>query len=135
MVRKGSNSIEQLKNDILKEPVEYPSGLVINCHNYRKIPIKQLTVEQLRLLISQKIGLEHIIEIAIQKLEENILAEGDLYEGDLLVAVSCLSTQFWNENKIHLEKLRTIVEFNIELIIAELGERKCKQLNERLKLI
>lgn len=135
MVRKGSNSIEQLENDILKEPVEYPSGLVINCHNYRKIPIKQLTVEQLRLLISQKIGLEHIIEIAIQKLEENILAEGDLYEGDLLVAVSCLSTQFWNENKIHLEKLRTIVEFNIELIIAELGERKCKQLNERLKLI
>lgn len=135
MVRKGSNSIEQLENDIWKEPVEYPSGLAINCHNNRKIPIKQLTVEQLRLLISQKIGLEHIIEIAIQKLEENILAEGDLYEGDLLVSVSCLSTQFWNENKIHLEKLRTIVEFNIELIIAELGERKCKQLNERLKLI
>ena len=128
-----TKSIEQLENDYWNEEVEFPSNLVINCHKYRKIPIKDLTVEQLRLLISQKIGIKYLTEIAIEKLELNILAEGDLYEGDLLEAVLSLPTDFWNEKQTEFGTLQNLVERNSDLIKAELGEKKLNRINEKIK--
>ena len=126
-------SIEQLENDVWKKSIEFPSGLIINCHNYRKIPINELTIEQLRLLISQKIGLNYIIEFGINELGKNILAEGDFYEGDLLMAISSLPNVFWNENKTEFLRFKNIVERNSELIKIELGEKKFNRINEKIK--
>lgn len=128
-----SKSIEQLENNIWAEPVEFPSGLVINCHKYRKLPIKDLTIEQMRLLISQKVGLEYLVGLAIDKLDKNVLAEGDFYEGDLLVAISNLPTKYWNENRSELDTLANIVELNSDLIKSELGEKKFDQVYKNLK--
>ena len=128
-----SKSIEQLENDYWKEEIEFPSNLVINCHKYRKIPIKNLTIEQLRLLISQKIGIEYLTEIAIEKLEQNILAEGDLYEGDLLEAVLGLPNEFWTDKQTEFRTLQSLVERNSEQIKIELGEKKFDRINEKIK--
>ena len=128
-----SKSIEQLENDYWNEEIEFPSNLVINCHKFRKIPIKSLTIEQLRLLISQKIGIEYLTEIAIIKLEQNILAEGDLYQGDLLEAVSRIPTEFWTEKQTEFQKLVRLVESNSENLKAEMGERGFDQINQRIK--
>ena len=128
-----NKSIEQLENDYWKDEIDFPSNLVINCHKYRKIPIKELTIEQLRLLISQKIGIEYLTELAIKKLELNILAEGDLYEGDLLLAVFSLPTEFWNGKPTEFRTLQNLVERNSELIRAELGEKKFDRINEKIK--
>lgn len=128
-----SKSIEQLENNYWNEEIEFPSNLVINCHKYRKIPIRDLTIEQLRLLISQKIGIEYLTEIAIGKLELNILVEGNLYEGDLLEAVLGLPTQFWNEKQNQFRTFKALVERNSELIKTELGEKKFDRINEKLK--
>jgi hypothetical protein len=57
------------------------------CHALRTKPIDELAVEDLRLMIQQQIGLQYLVPIALQNLRENPLAEGDLYPGDLLVAV------------------------------------------------
>ena len=78
-MKNNSKSIEQVENNYWNEPSEFPTSLVEKCHRYRKIRIGELTNEQLRLLISQNIGTEHIIGIALGKLEQNILTEGDLY--------------------------------------------------------
>ncbi len=126
-------SIEQLENDYWTEPVEFTSGVVVNCHKYRKIPISELTIEQLRLLISQQIGLKHIIELGISELDKNILAEGDFYEDDLLIAISTLPTEFWNDNKTEFLTLKNIVERNSELIKSELGENKFDRIDENIK--
>ncbi|SHH80279.1 contact-dependent growth inhibition system immunity protein [Winogradskyella jejuensis] len=128
-----SKSIEQLENDYWKDDIEFPSNLVINCHKYRKIPIKELTEEQLRLLISQQIGVEFIIGIALEKLEKNILTEGDFYRGDLLVSVSGLPTEFWIEKQTEFLTLQNLVEQNSELIKTELGEKKFDRINEKIK--
>nr|WP_299383860.1 contact-dependent growth inhibition system immunity protein [Allomuricauda sp.] len=128
-----NKSIEQLENDYWKDEIDFPSNLVINCHKYRKIPIKELTIEQLRLLISQKIGIEYLTELAIKKLELNILAEGDLYEGDLLQAVLSLPTEFWNGKPTEFRSLQNLVERNSELIKTEFGERKFDRINEEIK--
>ena len=129
----NTKTIEQLENDIWEKPSEFPTDLVEKCYRYRKISIEELTNEQIRLLISQKIGIEHIIGIALKKLEQNILTECDFYEGDLLIAVSNLPTEFWNENKTEFLNFKNIVELNSELIKKELGEKKFDQINERIK--
>lgn len=126
-----TKSIEQLEKDIWKNPSEFPTDLVEKCYRYRKISISKLTDEQIRLLISQKIGIEYLIGIALEKLERNILTECDFYEGDLLVAVSSIATEFWNENQTHFLTFKNLVERNSELIKNELGEKKFNQIIEK----
>ena len=128
-----TKSIEQLEKDIWKNPSEFPSDMVEKCYRYRKISIAELTNEQIRLLISQKIGVKYLIGIALEKLERNILTECDFYEGDLLVAVSSLPTEFWDENKTEFLTFKNIVERNSKLIKNELGENKFDQINEKIK--
>ena len=131
-LREKSKSLEQLENTYWKEPVEFPSGLVINCHKYRKIPLKELTVEQIRLLISQKIGLEFLTEIALEKLELDILAEGNIYEGDLLEAVSRIPAEFWIEKQPGIQKLERLVELNSGKIKNKMGEKHFNRIKERI---
>ncbi len=129
----STKSIEQLEKDIWKNPSEFPTDLIEKCYHYRKISIAELTNEQIRLLISQKIGIEYLIGIALEKLKQNILTECDFYEGDLLVAVSNLPTEFWNENKTEFLTFKNIVERDSELIKNELGENKFDRINEKIK--
>jgi hypothetical protein len=125
-----TKSIEKLEKDIWKNPSEFPTNLVEKCYRYRKISINELTDEQIRLLISQKIGIKHLIGIALKKLEKNILTECDFYEGDLLVAVSRLPTEFWEENETEFLTFKNLVQRNSELIKNELGENKYDRINE-----
>ena len=124
-------SIEQLEKDIWKNPSEFPTDMIEKCYSYRKISIEKLTNEQIRLLISQKIGVEYLIGIALNKLEKNILTECDFYEGDLLLAVSGLPNEFWNENPTEFQIFKNLVENNSELIKSELGEKKFDQINQK----
>lgn len=128
-----TKSIEQLEKDFWKNPSEFPTDLVEKCYRYRKISIEELTDEQIRLLISQQIGTEHLIGIALKKLEKNILTECDFYEGDLLVAVSGLPTEFWDGNKPEFLNFKNLVELNSELIKTELGEKKFDKIIEKTK--
>ena len=69
---------------------------------------KDFSIEDLRFIILQEIGLSRYIPMAIQKLEDNIFAEGDFYEGDLLSAVLQVSDEYWkshNEERVALARL------------------------------
>lgn len=126
-------SIEQLENNYWKKESEFPTNLIEKCFEYRKIKLSELTVEQIRLLISQKIGIEFLIGIALKKLELNIIAEGNLYEGDLLDSVSKTPTEFWKKNKTEFEKFKVLIEKNKEKIKIELGEKELERIEERIK--
>ncbi len=99
-----SKSIEELENEIWKE-TNFPTPLVENCYKYRKTPIKDLTIEQTRLLINQNIGLEILIPKAIDILKENIFAEGNFFEGDLLSAILHAEKSYWMKDQINKRKL------------------------------
>ena len=126
-----TKTIEQLEKDVWKNPSEFPTDMVEKCYRYRKISIAELTNEQIRLLISQEIGTEYLIGIALKKLESNVLTECDFYEGDLLVAVSDLPTEFWNKNKTEFLTFKKLVKQNSELIKSQLGEKKFDQIIEK----
>jgi hypothetical protein len=73
------------------------SYLITTCHKLRKKQLKEFTTEDMRIMINQNIGLKFLIPLAIQTLQQNILAEGDYYEGDLLKSVLTSDLNYWRE--------------------------------------
>jgi hypothetical protein len=89
-------SLENLEKDEWKI-FDSDSRLVRRTKELRKIPLDNFTVEDLRLMIGQGFNLDYLIPLAIEKLTENILAEGDLYKGDLLQAVINSRQDYWDK--------------------------------------
>jgi hypothetical protein len=80
-------TLDELEHFEWSEP-PYNSYLVTTIHRLRKKPVDEFTVENLRMMIGQKIGLQHLLPVAIDLLEREPLAQGDYYAGDLLAAVT-----------------------------------------------
>ncbi len=75
------------------------SRLIRRSKELRNIPLSEFTTEDLRLMIGQKVGLEYLVPLAIEMLKENLFAEGDLFEGDLLKSMLSIQPEFWEKNK------------------------------------
>ncbi|WP_448321843.1 contact-dependent growth inhibition system immunity protein [Streptomyces sp. CO7] len=81
-----ARSLEELEPD--RRPIA-PGGetrMTATVRELRRKRIDGLTVEDLRLLIRQDVGLAHLLPLALEALRLDPLAEGDMYEGDLLDA-------------------------------------------------
>jgi hypothetical protein len=101
--------------DVLDSPAwgaapEEATGLVRRCHALRSKPLDELTVEDLRLMIGQQIGLRHLVPIALQYLRNDPLAEGDYYPGDLLATVLRVNSEFWQQRPDLNHELGDIVD-------------------------
>jgi hypothetical protein len=88
----------------------FPTDMVRRCHEYRKIPVGQLSIRPLRLLIEQDIGVRFLLPRAVTILEKDILAEGDLYSGDLLSAVLSLPQPILDENADIKNRVKKILK-------------------------
>jgi len=111
-----SKSLEQLENDYWGDP-DYDSYVVTTCHFMRKKPLHEVTVEELRLVIGQGFSLDFLMPMAIGLLKQNILIEGDLYEGDLLANVISKKTfDYWKNNKSDWRRVITLIEQKKDII-------------------
>lgn len=108
-------SIEELEN-VYWEDSDFPSYVVQTSQKARKKPISQLSNEEIRLLIGQKIGLEYLIPAALSVISKDPIIEVAFYEGDLLSELLRLSENDWNNNKEDLRYFRTIIRDNLALI-------------------
>src|SRR5258708_17950229 len=75
----------------------FPSYLVRTCHALRRKPLRDFTVEDLRLMIGQNIGLEYLVPLAIERLQCDPFAAGDFYPSDLLGNVLPVDSSFWQQ--------------------------------------
>jgi len=108
-------TIEQLEKSEWPD-FELDSRLIKRSKQLRRTQLDQFSIEDVRLMISQRIGLEYLVPKAFEILSDNLFAEGDLYEGDLLKAVLEITPEFWNDHKeLHLE-FQTLIEPNKEMI-------------------
>ncbi|MGB8191514.1 MAG: contact-dependent growth inhibition system immunity protein [Chitinophagaceae bacterium] len=107
-----SQTIEQVENDYWPDP-GYDSYLVTTCHLLRKKPLKDFTTEDLRILIGQNISLDILIPLTMEKLQQNIMAEGDLYPGDLLKSVLSADSEYWLKNPVLHRKLGKLYRNNL----------------------
>lgn len=108
-------SLEQLENNFWPDAAS-DYTLVNKCAAYRKIPLNNLSIEQLRTLVSQNIGLEFIIPVSVEKLTTDILGGGEYYPGDLLNALISIDKSYWKTNKDLLSKLTAFINNNIDHI-------------------
>jgi hypothetical protein len=69
-----------------------------------------LSVEELRLLIARQKSLPRYVPRALDLLEQNPLAEGDYYPGDLLQAVLNVDVEYWRANREQWERADELVD-------------------------
>ena len=112
-----SRSLQELEGDDWGEPT-YPSYVVTTCHTMRRKPLRDVTTEELRLVIGQGFSLDYLMPMAIAKLEENPLADGDFYEGDLLKNVLTVPASFWDEHPAWREAVDQVARRSFVLCAA-----------------
>jgi hypothetical protein len=91
----------------------YPSYVVTNVHRLRRIPLQDFTVEDLRLMIGQRINsasLPYLVPLAIEHLRDDPLVSGDFYPGDLLIYVVGLAAPFWAQHPDLRQEVEVIAE-------------------------
>lgn len=86
------------------------SYLIKTCNSLRKKQLQDFTTEELRIMIGQEIGLYFLIPLAIETLTDNLFAEGDYYEGDLLKSVLDVDTKFCEDNKDYWKQLNELIK-------------------------
>ncbi|WP_326624340.1 contact-dependent growth inhibition system immunity protein [Streptomyces sp. NBC_01762] len=104
-----SRSLEELERDRWQAPPLDATYLIATAHALRSRPVGTLTVEDLRLLIGQDIGLPVLLPLALEVLRDNPLAEGHMYEGDLLRAVLTRNSTVWSAHPELARQLTFIV--------------------------
>ncbi|MFD7417457.1 contact-dependent growth inhibition system immunity protein [Kitasatospora purpeofusca] len=101
-------SLEELEHDRWPAPSGDETRLVATVLALRRKPVGDLTVEDLRLLIGQGVGLVHLLPLAVDVLRGDPLAEGDMYEGDLLATVLSRGAEVWHRIPGLGEEVRSI---------------------------
>jgi len=107
-----NKTLEELEGAIWPHD-DFGSHVVLESQRLRKIPIRDLSVENLRLLIGQKIGLEFLVPLAIECLMDSPLVSGDYYRGDLMVAVLAIPEEFWTAHPVLNNQ---VVEIGFEVV-------------------
>ena len=102
-------------------PPKFGSHLVETIHQLRHKPLNDFTVADLQIVIGQQMGLEYLVPIAIGRLRDDPLLEGDYFCGDLLKAVLTVKADFWVR---HTELRQVVAE------IAHQAESRSRQLTE-----
>ena len=64
-----------------------PHLLVKRCHELRTKPLRDFTVEDLRIMIGQQVALGRLVALALDRLRPDSLVEDDDYPADLLASV------------------------------------------------
>ena len=78
-------SLEEIEG-VWEEP-DFPTGLVLRCHEARKKPIDQLSDLELATLLTQNIGVEHILPEAMRRVARNEPDDTEYFDGQLKEAV------------------------------------------------
>jgi hypothetical protein len=107
-------TINQLQDKPIPRPPEYESHLVKRCFDLANKKLKYFSPEDLRIMIGQNIGLEYLVPIAIEVLEQEPFIEADFYEGDLFLNVLKVDKTFWEEKPELKENVLKIFKENLE---------------------
>jgi hypothetical protein len=79
-------------------------------HRLCYVPLREFSVEDLRIMIGQNIGLQYLIPLALEHLRKHPLAEGDFYAGDLLKMVLAADPKFWRDHPQWRKEIEEIAQ-------------------------
>ncbi|WP_413665435.1 contact-dependent growth inhibition system immunity protein [Microbulbifer sp. CNSA002] len=125
-----SKSLEELHKEKWGRP-DFGSSLAAECRRLWSVPLAELSVENLRILIGQKIGLRFLVPVALDILAVNPLAEGDMYKGDLLANIAVVPDNFWQQYPEFNNQLVEI-KSELEIIMGTITEELIPPLSSRV---
>jgi contact-dependent growth inhibition (CDI) system CdiI-like immunity protein len=105
-------SLEELEGFAAGDP-PYDSYLVRTIYALRKKPIGEFTAEDLRITIGQSRGIPYLLPLALERLEQDPLAEGHMYRGDLLMSVVGAEPHWGGSPEVRA-RVRRLVERALE---------------------
>lgn len=103
-------SLEQIEGDPWGPPPADATRLIATVHELRRKPLRALTAEDLRVLVSQEVSLDVLVPRTLALLEREPLVEGDFYPGDVLVAVLKVAPSYWRAHPVELTFAERIVK-------------------------
>ncbi|MGB8346799.1 MAG: contact-dependent growth inhibition system immunity protein [Ktedonobacteraceae bacterium] len=96
----------------------FPPPVVVTCHALQCKPLRDFTIEGLRIIIGQRISLGYLVSLAIERLEQNPLAAGNFYDGDLLASVLRVPARFWLAHPDMRQAVKVIIA-RLDPLLAE----------------
>lgn len=96
----------------------FPSGYYL-----RNVPLEKLTDGDMWVLIRQAIGLDYVVDMALDRLEVNPLIKARRSEGDLLSAVLCADALVWKRNPEYRQRVTLLWrKISVRLIAKQTPE-------------
>ena len=111
MIEYNDITIKELTGISLGEP-RLNSYVARTASRASKKPIGELTAEEIRLLIGQRIGVKFLLHRAVLILEKDPLIETAHFEGDLMKTLLELEPEAWSENELDYSLFRSIVSLH-----------------------
>ncbi|MBI5774521.1 MAG: hypothetical protein HZA89_12345 [Verrucomicrobia bacterium] len=100
-----NKTLQELDGQQREQP-QFASHAVAECHRLRGVPLRDFSVEDLRLMIGQSESMDYVMPLALEKLREDPMVECVFFRGDFLVTVLRAEEGFWRANpKLHGEAL------------------------------
>lgn len=127
-------SLQELEGEDWGEPEASDTSLVKTCMRLRRVPLQDFTIENLRMMIGQKISLFFLVPPALEILDDDPLAEGHCYAGDLLNAVLSVPESFWRLHTDRSDVLRRVI-VKAKTMLTELDETESTALRNDPKQI
>jgi len=107
-----SKSLQQLEIDDWGEP-ECDDPLITEPYRLHRVPLRDLTVEDLRMMIAMGIGLEYLIPTSLERLHDHPFAWSSPYPCDLLVTVLAVERRFWQGHPDLREQVAAVADRDI----------------------
>lgn len=92
-----SLSLEQLEEQVWDDAEPTDTPMIKRIYALRKKPLSNLSDGELRLAISQRVGAPYVIDVALDRLQQNAMIDADYYPGDLLSALIRAKDEFWGD--------------------------------------
>jgi hypothetical protein len=82
-------------------------------------PLKDLAPDEIGLAVRQRVGFPFILDLALDRLRQNPIFEGEFYPGDVLAALTKVPNSAWSARPHLLVELAHIRQEAISAIAAD----------------
>ena len=111
-----SKSIESLEKKNYGPVPPDESRIVQRLWKLRKVPINEFQIDDIRFMIIQESGLKYLLIKAIDLLKDDLLVEGNYYEGDLLNAVLQIDKENWARLREHWGAVDILIKDKLDYL-------------------
>ncbi|MFH8573203.1 contact-dependent growth inhibition system immunity protein [Streptomyces sp. NPDC017993] len=109
-------------------PAVDATHLVHKVHELRSLALSELRPADLRVLITQRVALPHVLPLAVRLLLQDPLLDAHFYEGDLLLAAVAAPAPAWAVCPDLAARLRAVIASLPEASVADLPRGAAEEL-------